>query len=968
MPERWLQERADPLLSEIRWMVRRAGDLILLLFMLSGSDALDAQNLIGSNPPGMRWSQIDAPTGRIIFPQGLDSLAFRTAAIMAYEQVHDSTMLGAAALRRVPAIIQNRTTLPGGFSMPAPWRNEYTMVGPQNLFIGPVPWNDPLVAHEYRHSQQFGAAYGGMGVAFRILMGQTGWLFNTLITQPLWLREGDAVLSETILTKGGRGRMPAFHMETRALRLAGYHYNYEKNHYGSFRDFVPNPYRMGYYMVTKARREYGDTIWTRVLQDTYRRKIIWQPLSRSLKQHTGYTTPQLFESAMLDLDSVWTAADHTVGAVMGTDVPTPTSRVYTSYRYPHYLPDGRIIALRSGLDMIPTFVILDHGREEQLFTMGIYTDDHVTMVVEGHLVAWAESSFHPRWTGVDHSVIKLHDMSTSRTRQLTHRSRCFSPAPSPDGTQIAVVDVDLMGQYSLVVLDAATGAEVARHRGDPGVQYTQLRWIPGEQRIIAVRLDARGNGIVIVDPWRQHEEEVLAPEHMSIARPFVTGGSVFFSSGIGGIENIHAIGLSDRQRVRLTDERFGAYDPVISPDGTQLLYTAYTADGYRLRSLALEPLRELPIPTDALGDMRFHLHAQRFEGNPIPVPTTPQTYPVRKYHALTDGLFNLYGWFPVPSPPEYGLEVYTQNIMSTLQGTLGGAYNTNEQRFRSYLRFSYAALFPIIDGEWQHNGRHNVGLISSGDSLTEIDSEWLEDRLSASVRLPFNLTQGTHHTTLSLAGGYDHYAVSLLDTLDLEADQPASDADGWHADLLLSRLQTRARQFVQPRWGQTLALEHRVADDLNAARSMASARFFFPGVLRTHSFNVQGAYRAEKVIDAYRFLNDRLMPRGISPRPLEEIAFAQFNYELPVWYPDLATGSIAFFQRVRVNAFADLTRSRVADKEQGWATGGLELGIDLRLMRLFQMSILMRYTAALTTGVPLDRPFEFLVTRFELAN
>jgi hypothetical protein len=58
----------------------------------------------------------------------------------------------------------------------------------------------------------------------------------------------------------------------------------------------------------------------------------------------------------------------------------------------------------------------------------------------------------------------------------------------------------------------------------------------------------------------------------------------------------------------------------------------------------------------------------------------------------------------------------------------------------------------------------------------------------------------------------------------------------------------------------------------------------------------------------------------------------------------------------------------VAAVEQDWATGGLELGIDLRVIRIFQMTMLMRYSAALTTGVPVDRPFEFLVTRFELAN
>jgi hypothetical protein len=483
-----------------------------------------------------------------------------------------------------------------------------------------------------------------------------------------------------------------------------------------------------------------------------------------------------------------------------------------------------------------------------------------------------------------------------------------------------------------------------------------------------VRLDTLGNGIVIIDPWQQQEVEVLAPEHLSIARPFVQGGRVYFSSGIGGIENIHAIGLADGQRVRITDERFGAYDAVVSADGTELLFTAYTADGYRMRTLALQPLRELPIPADPLGDMRFHLDAQRFEGNATPVPADPPTYAVKKYHALTDGLFNLYGWFPVPSPPEYGLELYTQNIMSTLQGTVGGVYNTNEERFRSYLRFTYAALYPHIEGEWQHNGRHSTSLISSSDGFAEVESEWLEDVLSAGIRIPFTLTQGTHHTKLSLGGGYDHYNVGLLDTTDLAMDQATTAAEGWHADLLFSRLQARARQHVRSRWGQTLAVEQRVADALDAERSMVTAGLYFPGVQRNHSFQVQTTWRKEKVIDAYRFVDDKLMPRGISPRPLEEIAFVQFNYELPLWYPDLAAGSIAFFQRLRLNAFADLSRSRVAAVEQDWATGGLELGIDLRVIRIFQMTMLMRYSAALTTGVPVDRPFEFLVTRFELAN
>ena len=95
--------------TELRTMPLRNIRSVCLVFALACGTAARPQNFLGINPPGMKWSQIDAPTGRIIFPKGLDSLAFRTAAIMAYEQVHDSTMLGTNTLRRIPAIIQNRT-------------------------------------------------------------------------------------------------------------------------------------------------------------------------------------------------------------------------------------------------------------------------------------------------------------------------------------------------------------------------------------------------------------------------------------------------------------------------------------------------------------------------------------------------------------------------------------------------------------------------------------------------------------------------------------------------------------------------------------------------------------------------------------------------------------------------------------------------------------------------------------------
>ncbi|WP_347156715.1 hypothetical protein [Pontibacter chitinilyticus] len=136
---------------------------------------VSAQEEIGLNPPSIEWRQIDAPAGRVIFPKGLDSLAFRAAGIMAWQQRHDSSLVGTGRTKRIPTILQNQSAMPAGFSTPAPWRNEFYITPPQNLFAGPTLWLTYLTTHEYRHSQQFHMANQGVALPFKILLGQTGW-------------------------------------------------------------------------------------------------------------------------------------------------------------------------------------------------------------------------------------------------------------------------------------------------------------------------------------------------------------------------------------------------------------------------------------------------------------------------------------------------------------------------------------------------------------------------------------------------------------------------------------------------------------------------------------------------------------------------------------------------------------------------------------------------------------------------
>jgi len=945
----------------------RKGNAFLFILILFSFRSF-SQNDIGLYPPSVKWKQISVPSGKVIFPEGLDSLAFRTAGIMNYERIHDSSLVKTGETKHVPIILQNLSTFPAGFSTPAPWRSEYSIAPPQNLFLGPTTYFECLTIHEYRHTEQFHMANQGLTLPYKILMGQTGWLFNSLIVQPLWFREGDAVTMETILTNGGRGRLPSFNMEYRAMRLAGYDYKYDKGSWSSFKDFVPNPYRTGYYMITKLRRDYSEDVWQNVLYDAYHKKGFIYPFSRSLQQFTGMGTSAFYEATVRELDSLWKITDATIHETQSKLLIDLQTTTYTSYRFPHYVNDSTVVALKSGFKDIYTYYLISNGKEKKLFVPGVYTDDHVTTMVEGNLMTWAESGFHERWIDKDYSVIKVYDFHTGKTKKLTSKSRYFSPAPSPDGKIIAVTETDLTNHYAIVLLDSKSGKVMKQLPNPENVFFTQLRWMNDDTHLVAVALTREGAAIVKVNTADGSLENVTDYSPVEISRPFANGNYVFYSAGYTGIDNIYAIDLSTKEIFKITDVRFGAFEPVVSGDGRKLLFSEYTADGYRVREMNLNPSEWERFSTQTKSDLKFHDALVKQEGIDLTKKSFDEKYQVKKYSALTAGLFNFYGWLPLPNIPEYGVEFYTQNIMSSLRGTVGVLYNTNDNSFHSYVKLTYAALYPLIDLGFNYGRATKFNVLYDTLASNFLKQPWRENSLYGGLRFPFRLTQGRYISSIELTTYGEYYHVSLLDSADESKELSSTSFPAMKAALDFSRLLPQARQHVKPRWGQTLFAEYEKAFDENPERFYAFTQLYFPGLAKTHSLNFRFSYKNEAVTNTYRFNDDFIMPRGYKTAPFENIYLASVNYEFPIWYPDLAVPAVAFFQRLRGNLFFDYGEGVTNLFHQPMKSMGAELMIDFRLFRLFQMTPAFRYSYAFDDYVGEKQPFQFLILRFELAN
>ncbi|MFC5272253.1 hypothetical protein [Adhaeribacter terreus] len=928
-----------------------------------------AQEEIGLNPPSLKWNQISTPAGKVIFPEGFDSMAYRAAGIMAYQRVNDKSFIGTGKTKRIPTIIQNQSSLPAGFATPAPWRNEFYITPPQNLFTGPVPWFDYLTVHEYRHAQQFYMANQGFTLPLKVLMGQTGWLLHALINQPLWFREGDAVTSETLLTKAGRGRQPRFHMEYRAMRLSNYHFNYEKANYpASFKDFVPNPYRIGYYMTTKLRRDYGDSIWQKVVYDTYHKNPVYG-FNRSLKKHTGYSTKTLYNQTVKELDSIFQQTEKKLSFSAQKVITKDPGKTYTNYRFPHELPDGSMIILKDAFDEIRAFYkIHPDGSEEKMFVHGIYTDDHVMFAANNEFMTWAESGFDKRWINRDYSIIKTYNFKTGKTRKLTSKTRYFAPAPSPDGSKIIAVHSDNAGKNRLVVLEAQSG-KLLRELPNPGNPFlAQPRWQHDNENVVTIAVNNQGNSLLQTNTQTGETRTLLSYTTVPVSRPFPAGNYVYFSAGFTSIDNIYALETATGKIYQITSVRFGAYEPTISENGQKLLYSNYTAKGYELAETALNPANWEELTPVQNTDINLHEPLLQRPGNQdITDSTFRQNYPVKRYHSLTAGLFNIYGWFPMFGNNEYGAEFYTRNLMSTMRGTLGIFYNTNENALGSKINLTYAAFYPVFELEYGLQTRRKAEIRTTLET-TVLEQEWTEKYGLAGIKFPFRLTQGKYRTNLEIGGAFGYYDIDFVPNAETTGEEIATNFYAYKTTLNFSRLLPQARQHVKPRWGQIAQLQYQRAINDATERLFANTVLYFPGLKKTHSFHLEGRWKKEEVQETYRFSDNFIMPRGYKSDPFSKIWVASANYEFPIWYPDLALGRILFLQRFRTNLFYDRSKVELLTTKENLNSTGAELFTDLRVLRLFSMTMGFRYNYILSDTSTETTPFQFVVTRFELAN
>ena len=920
--------------------------LLLLGLFAAGPACAQSLPVLPQNPPALRWQEVRTPHFRVLYTGGIDTAAQRTAARL--EQLHgpDAATLGVSP-RPIAVVLQNQTTVPNGFVTFLPRHAEFFTTPQQGFGLGTVDWLDGLVVHEFRHVGQFEKARQGVGRVLGPLLGD-GALGVAAIGVPQWFFEGDAVGTETALTRSGRGRIPSFNVGLRANLLSGRRYSYQKAVNGSLRDHVPDWYVLGYFMTSYLKTHYGPDVWGRVLDRYYRFPFYPFSFSNGIRRTTGLRVEQLYARSMAETDSLWRVQQR------AQPVSTPVrelrqagvDNIFTQFQYPQYVTDSTVLALKTGLAIIPRFVLLTrHGAEQAVFTPGQLNMPEMLSVSGGRAV-WPEYQQDIRWGQRIASELKVLDLKTGRLTRLGRGCRYSAAALSPDGRRLIAARTDAAYHHALVVLDAQTGVEIQTLPNPANDFYQQPRWHPDGRRLVAVTLSAAGKTIAVLDPATGTARNLLPVANVNLANPQPWRDFVLYNSSQSGIDNIYAVSTRTSQTFRVTARPLGAYQAAVAPDGRTLAFHDYRATGARVVEMPLDTTAWVPVPVataDIPGPYAEILTAQEPAGARVahllarPDSAAPR-YGVRRYAPLMHAV-NLFSYGVVQSPGGNAVAVglRSQDLLNTTQLFAGVGYDQVERTFSATTALSYQGRYPVLDADVTYGGR-DAAIVYKGQTYRD---QWQYARLTAGLRLPLNLTHSKFLEALSLGTYFLHEQVYGYDlpTRRLSETGPNTPLNALQTTLSYVKQRRAPARGVAPTSGYTFLGTWRTTPfgtGLAARQWAAQGSGFVPGLRRHHAIRLRAGYQWQDQTQ-YQFAPAVSFPRGEGYVSFDRLAAASFDYNLPLAFPHWEVGRLLYVQRLRAALFGDVAQGhdfRGAAYQYTYRNAGADLLVLFNVLHL----------------------------------
>jgi len=591
-----------------------------VLAWLVGLGAAQAGN------PDLRWRTIETEHFFIHYYAGEEEAADRVAMIA--ERAYDELSMGwghRVFLKTHITLTDTQDTANGrATAVPFPQITAYA-TAPEALSVLEAydDWLDILITHELVHVVHLDTVHGLSRLVNAVLgFGVLGKVTAPNILQPRWVVEGVATMEESRKSSQGRRHSAQFDAFIRMAVLDGQFQTLDQVSSGArIWPHGSSVYLYGVHFMHYIGAHYGfDKI--RELSHVYATQIVPFGINRAMKKVVGVDFHQLWKEFKADTIRRFEAQARRIRS-RGLRQGVRLTYSGEATRYPFWSADDRWIY----------FFKADGHREEGLKRIrasggriregrgigrqGVDVDvEHVIDiedVSEGSFVG-ATGDVVFDMTGVYDNRYRWNDLyrynggDPKDAEQLTFGMRATEPHVSPDGRTVVFRRNDL-AQSRLAFLDLASGdveevapiskiGQVYTPRFSPdGTQVAFSAWREGGYRDIYVYTRATGE-----------IERITADRNMDISPSWSPDGRyIVFSSDRDNVFNVHVYDTQTKLVEQVSNVLGGAFEPMVSHDGTKVAYIGYSAYGYDLWVMqfdaekwlpAMSPISALPIAED----------------------------------------------------------------------------------------------------------------------------------------------------------------------------------------------------------------------------------------------------------------------------------------------------------------------------------------------------------------------------------
>lgn len=867
------------------------------------------------NPLSVKFRQIQSSGFKIIYPTELEKEAQRMANTLPriYPCVGQSLGLQKTS---IPIVLQNRGTIANGFVQLAPKKSQFYTTPPQ--YFDSQDWLNNLAVHELRHVAQFDKITGGKP---RALLQEIYFAYLGAST-PIWFFEGDAVSIETSLTNAGRGRQPTWIMPYRTSLLSGKRFSYSKAYFGSNKDQTPGYYQLGYLMVSNLRKEFGKGISDSLLSDIQKRPLRLYPFSGSLKKYTNLNTKKYFLKTQAQLYSDWQKQNELNPSVNYLSL-NKKSKFATNYFLPSAINDNQILTLKQSKTEVAGFVIVNNDKSETpLFKIAYQEQPWFSYA--NQILVWDEIRFDPRYKQRSYSVICSYNFATQQKRQITSKTRLFSPALSADGKKIIAVKVDLSNKFNLVELDTQSG-EILQTYPNPENLILQTPASNADgSKITWVGVSEKGKSLWVAENGKN--TELIGPTQQQLSRPIFIRDKIAFNAHLNGVDNIYEITLVDKKISALTASKYGAFNASLAADQQSILFNNYQLMGFEI---AKTPIKEFSITANSF--VYFGEVAEKQENTGNVFANIPDSTHISKSYKPLAHLFNFHSVSAaVDDDEQLGLQLKSNDLLNTFDFFAGALFENDTRKMEYNAGFIYKALYPVLSVNFKNRSR--TAFYNFGGKTNQ--ANWRENYINLKASLPLSVNAHNHNYSFT----------SEIGTTYTQRNFAPKEAELFKNQFLFpmnyhfafGHSVRSAERDVAPKWAQSFSFNYfnqPFDKDLTGDLIAVQSAFYFPGLAKNHSFITSFNY--QKSSGVLRFNNEIPTVYGYGQvRANSELKNSLLlNYRFPIAFPDAEIGALAYIRNLRGGFFSHYENIGLETNLAQPKTFGLELRSSLNLLR-----------------------------------